>query len=119
MSIWIRKKQAVARARQEKKERSARRSRPALEALSLPEDATGSLTRLILMGNGRALVENLLGIVEIDGTRVRLATRAGLLTFHGRGLRLTDVRRDALAVVGEIDSVELPHAEREEANADD
>ncbi len=111
MSIWIRKKKGRApeRIRAQKI-----RPRPALCALALPEDATGRLTRLILLGSGRALVENILGVAEVMPGRVLLATREGLLRFTGRNLRLEDVRPGALTVVGQIEEVALPHPLGEE-----
>ena len=119
MSIWIRKKQARAKAAQETKKRSARHPRPALEALSLPEDVAGNSVRVILMGNDRALIENLLGVADIGKESIRLTTRAGLMTFHGQELYLTDVRAGAAAVTGRIETVELPREKAEEAGGDD
>ena len=119
MSIWIRKKQARAQAAQETKKRSARHPRPALEALSLPEDVAGNSVRVILMGSDRALVENLLGVADVGQESIRLTTRSGLMTFRGQGLYLTDVRSGAAAVAGRIEAVELPHADREEAGGND
>ena len=108
MSIWIRKKQAEKQSRRLLKEQAGKRRKPALYALSLPEDLTENGMRLILMGDRRALVENCLDVVEISKEQIRLRTRSGILGFQGSGLLLEDVRPGSLAVVGRIESVQLP-----------
>lgn len=110
MSIRLRKKQARTQAAREAKNRAMRPRKPALEALALPEDVSGDSARVILLGGGRALIENLRGVADIGRETIRLTVRGGSIVLHGEALRLTDVRADAVAVVGQIDSVELPRA---------
>ena len=114
MSIWIRKRQARSKSAQEMRRYAPRRAHPVLSALSLPEDAAGCV-RVILMGSGRALVENHLGVADVGKESIRLSTREGLLSFHGTELTLCDVRTGALSVCGRIERIELPNAVREEA----
>lgn len=116
VSIWIRKKQANRRAAEERKTHAVRRRKPVLEALSLPEDLAENGMRLILVGSRRALIENLLSVIEISDTRIRFMTRSGVVIFSGQGLQLADVRSDAMAVVGEIESVQLPSDRQEGAD---
>ena len=118
MSIWIRKKRALDRAAREEKARKARRPKPVLEALSLPEDVSGNSVRVILLGDRCALVENHLGVAEIGREEIRLVTRRGVMTFRGPELRLTDVREGALTVSGQIEAVLLPSAGRGESGVD-
>ena len=118
MSIWIRKKQAREKAAQEARKRTARRKRPVLEALSLPEDVSQGSARVILLGGRRALIENLLGVADVGQEEIRLATREGILTVRGQSLMLTDVREGALTVAGRIDSIGLPPS-GEEADGHD
>ena len=91
-----------------KKTERARRKRPVLAALALPEDAAGGAVRLIALGSSRLMVENHAGLAEVTETRVRLATPEGMLGVLGEGLRLTDVRRGALCVTGDIREIDLP-----------
>ena len=99
----------AARADRARERQAARRAeRPVLEALSLPEDASGQAVRVTALGSARLLVENHLGLAELTDTRVRLATRQGMLAVSGEGLRLTDVRPGALCVTGGIRVIELP-----------
>ncbi len=82
--------------------------RPVLEALSLPEDASGALARLTVLGNREILAENCRAIAEVSESRVRLAVKDGLISVSGARLALADVRRDSLRIVGEIAVIELP-----------
>ena len=100
-------------AAREWKQRSERPVKPALDALSFPEDVSGNSVRVILLGGRRALIENHLGVAEVGRETVSLATRAGLMSIQGLNLRLTDVRTGALAVEGQIRSVVLPLAGEE------
>ena len=118
MSILVRKKQAREKAAQEAKKHSVRRARPVMAALSLPEDVSEDGVRMILLGSRRALVENILGIADVGQNSIRLVARAGVLTFQGRALALTDVREGALAVSGQIEAVLLPGNMPEEARHD-
>lgn len=119
MSIRILRKKARAKAAKEAKRRALPRLRPALGALSLPEDAAGGLTRIVLLGGRRALVENLLGVAEIGRESVSLACREGLIRFSGRALHLTDIRPGGLTVAGEIHALQLPSDVGKEAGRDD
>ena len=103
------RRRRAMRAEKAREKQGARRAvRPVLEALSLPEDASGRAVRLTALGSSRLLVENHLGLAEVTEERVRLATREGMLAVSGEGLRLTDVRRGALCIAGVIREIQLP-----------
>ena len=109
MSVGAARRRRAKKAEKAREKQAARRSgRPVLEALSLPEDAAGGAVRLIALGSSRLMVENHLGIAEVTSTRVRLVTPEGMLAVSGESLRLTDVRRGALCVSGEIREIDLP-----------
>lgn len=82
------------------------------EALLWPRDLAGRSARVTAIGSRRLLVENHTGILEVSETRVRLDTGCGPITVAGRGLTLSDARRCALIIRGDIERVELP-CERE------
>ena len=103
------RRRRATRAEKARERQAARRAiRPVLEALSLPEDASGRAVRLTALGSSHLLVENHLGLAEVTAVRVRLTTPEGMLAVSGRDLRLTDVRRGALCVTGGIRLIELP-----------
>ena len=115
MSIRIRKRRAQEKATQERRSHASRRAHPVMSALSIPEDAASGCVRVMLLGSGRALVENHLGVADVGKDSIRLSTRQGILAFYGRELQLADVRIGALSVRGCIERIELPREGREEA----
>ena len=84
------------------------KARSAFPALEWVEEASGTQPRLLLAGGRRAMIENLVGIIEFSEERIRLMTRSGPLTLIGEQLLLTQVRPDALTVRGHIRVIELP-----------
>ena len=113
MSIRDMNRKAQTKTAEGLRKYSRRRIKPVLAALSLPEDVSGDDVRVILLGDGRALIENHLGVADVGQDMIRLVTRAGLLSVQGRELSLTDVREGALAVNGRIEAVLLPPSETE------
>lgn len=94
--------------RQERAVAKSKRSRPALEALSLPEDLTGSSVRITALGNRRLLIENHRGIVRMEPACVKIMTSQGIVTIAGEELYISDVRSDSMAVVGSVSSIGFP-----------
>ena len=84
------------------------RIRPVFPALEWLDEASGQLPRILLRGGRRAMIENHTGIIQFTDTLVCLSTRQGPLTIAGRDLLLSEVRPDALTVVGEITEIRLP-----------
>lgn len=85
-----------------------KRGAPALEWLC---DLTGRTARITSMGNRTLLVENHRGVMEFGEERIVLATGCGSVTVEGAGLALSQLRRDALIIEGEIANVQLPCGE--------
>ena len=106
--MGVRRVRGMAGRKKTERGRQKRRGRPVLEALALPEDAAGGAVRLIALGSSQLLIENHGGLAEVTDTRVRLAPPEGMLAVSGEGLRLTDVRRGALCVTGDIRQIDLP-----------
>ncbi|MBP3411362.1 MAG: YabP/YqfC family sporulation protein [Clostridia bacterium] len=83
-----------------------RRGLPALDWLC---DLSGRTARITSLGNRSLLVENHRGILDFTSDRILLATACGEAEVVGSGLSLSDVRRDALIIRGDIRDVKLPH----------
>ena len=81
---------------------------PALEWFC---DLSGKTARITSIGNRALLVENHRGILEYRQDRVILATGCGSVCVEGDELLLSEVRRDALIIRGEIRHVNLPCGE--------
>ena len=82
-----------------------KRSAPALDWLC---DLSGQAARVTSLGKRMLLVENHRGILEFGTGRIILATGCGSLKVEGDGLRLSEVRRDALMICGDVYSVCFP-----------
>ena len=76
--------------------------RRVLEALDLPEDATGEITRITMVGQEHLLIENHKGIYEYGKTVVRLAANTGTLVIQGDALELLELSSQRLYVAGHI-----------------
>ena len=85
--------------------RKIKLARKVLSALDLPEDATGVVPRITLLGQENMLVENHEGIFEYGSKSVRLYLREGLLHISGLDLELRELTADRLYVSGVIESV--------------
>lgn len=94
----------------EMKIRKHRHTTPALDWLC---DLSGRTARITSLGNRSLLVENHRGILDFTSERIRLATACGETEVTGSSLTLSDVRRDALIIRGNIRDVKLPQAEAE------
>lgn len=85
--------------------RSDRKPAPALEWLC---DITGKTARITSIGGTALLVENHRGLIAYESDRIELQTGCGSVVITGSQLTLSDVRKDALIVRGEIRNVQLP-----------
>ena len=77
-------------------------------ALIWLEDLMGRCARVTAIGNGRVLVENHTGLLELTEQRIRLNTGCGSVVITGEGLTLCEARPRALIVKGAISRVDLP-----------
>lgn len=75
------------------------------------DDLSGKTARITAIGNRSLMVENHAGIEKYALDCVCLNTRCGIITVEGRNLALREVRRDALLICGEIQSVALPDSD--------
>ncbi|WP_258360267.1 sporulation protein YqfC [Moorella sulfitireducens] len=87
------------------KNRSRRLEKAVTEYLELPADAVLDLPRLTLVGNSRLVVENHRGISEYRPDLVRLKLSTGELAIKGTGILLREIRPDAIALEGTIQSL--------------
>lgn len=58
-------------------------------------------------GNCEAVVEGCCGVLEYDGTTVRIRTPGQIIRFTGRGLAIRCLTEDALVVNGCITGIEF------------
>ncbi|MCL2812904.1 MAG: YabP/YqfC family sporulation protein [Clostridia bacterium] len=72
----------------------------------LPEDVLFGVPKVVLVGEGRALVENQKGVVEYANNRIRVRTDTGLLEISGMELTIGYLGKSDLLVQGKITRVE-------------
>ncbi|MDK2820899.1 MAG: hypothetical protein PWP31_864 [Clostridia bacterium] len=75
--------------------------------LDLPQDAVLDLPRLTLVGRNRLVLENHRGIKEYQSNLIRLKLTIGELRIKGAGMLLREIKPDAIALEGEIQSLEF------------
>jgi len=78
---------------------------PALEWIS---DLSGKTARITSIGSRSLMVENYTGIEEYGADCVCLKTRCGIIKVEGTSLSLSEVRKGALIISGDIRHVNLP-----------
>ncbi|WP_406677969.1 sporulation protein YqfC [Moorella sp. ACPs] len=93
------------RSRRNLIDRARRLERAVTEYLELPADAVLDLPRLTLVGNSRLVVENHRGISEYQPDLVRLKLSTGELEIKGTGILLREIKPDAIALEGTIQSL--------------
>ncbi|MDK2895742.1 MAG: hypothetical protein PWQ98_1869 [Moorella sp. (in: firmicutes)] len=93
------------RSRRNVMDRARRLEKAVTEYLELPADAVLDLPRLTLVGNSRLVVENHRGISEYQPDLVRLKLSTGELEIKGTGIILREIKPDAIALEGTIQSL--------------
>ncbi|QGP92512.1 YabP family protein [Neomoorella glycerini] len=93
------------RSRRSWMDRARRLERAITDYLELPADAVLDLPRLTLLGNSRLVVENHRGISEYQPDLVRLLLSTGELEIKGTGMLLREIKPDAIALEGTIQSL--------------
>jgi sporulation protein YqfC len=86
-------------------DRARRLEKAITDYLELPADAVLDLPRLTLVGNSRLVVENHRGISEYQPDLVRLKLSTGELEIKGTGMLLREIKPDAIALEGTIQSL--------------
>lgn len=71
------------------------------------EQLKSPLPQICLSGNGEALVEGVLGILEYDSHKIRLRTGKLSVAFLGTGLFLRCLNPHTAVVSGKIETVDL------------
>lgn len=93
------------RSRRNVMDRARRLEKAITDYLELPADAVLDLPRLTLVGNSRLVVENHRGISEYQPDLVRLKLSTGELEIKGTGMLLREIKPDAIALEGTIQSL--------------
>lgn len=79
-------------------------------SMEMPREVMLDVPRVTLIGDLQAQIENHRGVLEYTPDRVRIRTRAGVLTVTGSLLKIGSIFRDEVVIDGRIRRVELEAA---------
>lgn len=75
--------------------------------LELPQEVLLGISKIVLIGNNRLLVENCKGIVEFENQKIRLSTVNGLVKIQGENLIIKEITSESVIIIGEISSLKF------------
>lgn len=76
-----------------------------VQELRLPEEASGNIPYIRLLGQKSATIENHRGVLEFSDKRIRLYTKIGILCIEGKELYIESLERGWIVCRGEIDGI--------------
>jgi sporulation protein YqfC len=77
------------------------------EVLELPKEIVLNVPKLTMVGNSDIIIENYRGVMEYDGTRIRISTGIGVIRLTGERLVIKEITSEEILVCGEIASLEF------------
>ena len=82
--------------------------------LDIPEELSTNKPKITILGFEKAYIENYRGILEYQDYFVRLNTYIGIININGFNLKLNEITRDDIMVIGKIDSIDFENIINEE-----
>ena len=76
------------------------------DMLSLPKEIALDLPLLMATGRDELNIENFKNLVEFTDTKIRIQTRAGMLTVEGTGLKLKQITTENIFISGKIKGIQ-------------
>lgn len=73
----------------------------------LPQDVALDLPRLVMTGNHSLLVENHRGLLAYSDQGVRIKTTKGEIQIFGHSLKLMEITKEEVQLMGWIERVQL------------
>ncbi|MCI9017133.1 MAG: sporulation protein YqfC [Clostridia bacterium] len=77
------------------------------EILELPEEITSNKPKITILGFEEMLIENYKAILEYEEFYIKINTYIGAININGFNLRLKEMTKDDLMVLGTIDSLDF------------
>lgn len=78
-----------------------------LEIGDIPKELVTSNSRMVLLGNSEFTIENFIGIIEYETSRIKLKCASGIVTVRGENLTINELGDGELFVKGKIISIEI------------
>lgn len=76
-----------------------------IDKLELPRDVLMDLPKIVIMGNSEISIENHRGIVVFDENIVKINSRVGLISIHGRGFEILFLGGKTITLRGVFKSI--------------
>ena len=91
------------------KEKSAKRNiREVLtDSMDIPKEISQDVSKIMLSGEKELIIENYKGILEYDGSLVRIKTVGRNIRIEGKNLEIQTVTDDDIQVSGTINKFEF------------
>lgn len=76
-----------------------------IDKLELPRDVLMDLPKIVITGNSEISIENHRGIVVFDENIVKINSRVGLISIHGRGFEILFLGGKTITLRGVFKSI--------------
>lgn len=77
------------------------------QLLELPEEVVSNKPKLTVVGFEELLIENYKSILEYEDFYIKINTHIGAININGFNLRLKEMTKDDIMVLGKIDSLDF------------
>lgn len=79
--------------------------------LEMPEEVMTDKPKITIMGFEEIVIENYKNILEYDEIFIKVNTYIGVINISGTGLKLIQMNKDDIMIVGKIDSINFEENE--------
>lgn len=75
--------------------------------LEIPKEIVYSIPKVTIIGFEEMYIENYIGILEYEEYFVRVSTNIGNVSINGFNLKLIEMTKDTLKIIGKLESVDF------------
>jgi len=79
--------------------------------LEIPSEVVSSVPKMTVLGFNKILIENYKCILEYQEFFIRLSTSIGIININGINMKMEEMTKDDIIVLGEIDSIDFEKIE--------
>lgn len=76
-----------------------------LNKLEFPSDISMDLPKIIIIGNREITIENHRGIIAFESSMVKINSRIGAITIHGRNFEILFIGDTSMTISGKFEGV--------------
>lgn len=75
--------------------------------LEIPKEIIYSIPKITILGFEEMYIENYVGILEYEEYFVRVSTSIGNISVNGFNLKLIEMTKETLKIIGKLESVDF------------